>query len=994
MAPVFTLALRSVDFGDGPLEIIDIPGLEAQLERKEAVKGEDGKTILVHQHTFTVHSLRNAFIVPVKDKSFFEITLSFKSGSKLHTLVAAATLLQKCEDNKQNHAQVVLKLKPSGKLNLRVKLADDGEGEETPEGMEIETQSATPARRGAVKHLKVHEVRGHKFVGKFFRQFTFCAFCHKFMWGFKKQGYQCQQCQCSVHRDCHGKILSRCPGSAAESEQSVILRERFNINIPHRMKLHSYRTPTFCDHCGTLLYGLFRQGLQCEVCELNCHKKCEAMLPNLCGINQEKLQDMLKIVREESTRPKKGGIENKLEPIQETEGPVSVSEEAVQLPPREEAPDRRDSLALVEPPPEPNVPSFTINDFNMLKVLGKGSFGKVMLAEMKNVPNRSFAIKCLKKDVVLDDDDVDCTLIERNVLAMGTQHPFLCHLFCTFQSPSHLFFVMEFLNGGDLMFHIQQAGRFEQDRARFYAAEVLCGLEFLHAHNVVYRDIKLDNIVLDAEGHARIVDMGLCRMNVSDQNRCATFCGTPDYLAPEIVRGKRYDQAVDWWSFGILLYEMLIGRSPFSGTDEDELFWSICNEDVYYPRYLSVQAKEILGMLLVRDPEKRLGMPGCLAGSIRNQVFFKPINWEKLEKKKVPPPVKPRVKNSRDWSCFDKAFLRETPALTVMDKEIMKTIDHDIFNDFAYVNEAMFQDVKTDGRKASKVDTSNRKVSKQQEGDKALMLKLLNDNRNLMGNKASHRKISAPTPTGLLPPAAKTSTNSPNRKVSVPTPVSAPAGLSNDSPLQARNRKVSAPVGGMVRKISKALGRGSDSPDGVAESQQTKGAASPSPRLKDARPHSARSKDACPPSPRPNHGRSPSPRPRDRSRSPRPSDRSRSPRPGDGHSRSLRPGEGRARSRSPAPRGADSGYRSDVSSRSPRPRSRSPDVRKATSSRGRSQSPNPRAKDASARRGRSKSPSPRTASARSPNTLAVNGHDANKTKSARKSSTSLRPPSR
>ena len=948
MAPVFTLALRSVDFGEGPMELIEIPGLEAQLERKEAVKGENGKTVLVHQHTFTVQSLRNAFIVPVKDRSFFEITLNFKSGSKLHTLVGAATLLQKCEDNRQNHAQVALKLKPSGKLNLRVKLADDGEREETPEGMEIETQTATPARRGAVKHLKVHEVRGHKFVAKFFRQFTFCAFCHKFMWGFKKQGYQCQQCQCSVHRDCHTKILARCPGSAAESEQSVILRERFNINIPHRMKLHSYRTPTFCDQCGTLLYGLFRQGLQCEACGLNCHKKCEAMLPNLCGVNQKELQDMLKVVSEESMR-------KKLQPIPETEGPPR--EGASPSSPHDEAPGKDSSPT--DQQPDANALSFTINDFNMLKVLGKGSFGKVMLAEMKNVPNRSFAIKCLKKDVVLDDDDIGCTLIERNVLAMGTQHPFLCHLFCTFQSPSHLFFVMEFLNGGDLMFHIQQAGRFDQDRARFYAAEILCGLEFLHERNIVYRDIKLDNIVLDADGHARIVDMGLCRMNVSDQNRCATFCGTPDYLAPEIVRGKRYDQAVDWWSFGILLYEMMIGRSPFSGSDEDELFWSICNEDVYYPRYLSVQAKEILGLLLIRDPERRLGMPGCPAGSIRNQVFFKPINWEKLEKKKVPPPVRPKVKNSRDWSCFDKSFLRETPALTVMDKEIMKTIDHDIFSDFVYVNEAMFQDGKLDKRKISKAEPPSRKTSKQEDSDKALMLRILNDNRNLTGNKMPPRKISAPTPTGLFSPPDKKSPDYSGRKISVPTPTSAPASVSGNAP--TRFRKISAPVGGVMRKISSALGRGSDSPDGQAEIP--------------------RSKSPSPPSSGESNGRTPSPPPED--------------------------DNPRARSRSPAPRGADSGYGTDLSTRSPRPRSRSPDARQAASSRGRSPSPNPKAKDASARRGRSKSPSPRTASARSPNTLAVNGHDASKGWSpdrrspegrqrspAQQSTPALRPPSR
>ncbi|XP_037580267.2 putative protein kinase C delta type homolog [Dermacentor silvarum] len=157
---------------------------------------------------------------------------------------------------------------------------------------------------------------------------------------------------------------------------------------------------------------------------------------------------------------------------------------------------------------------------------------QVLLAELKGT-KRHYAVKCLKKDVVLEDDDVECTLIERRVLAMGTQHPFLCNLFCTFQSQSHLFFVMEFLNGGDLMFHIQQSGRFDQDRARFYAAEIVCALKFLHKRGIVYRDLKLDNLCIDSDGHVRIIDFGMCKLKVYRQQPRA-FCGTPEYMAPEV----------------------------------------------------------------------------------------------------------------------------------------------------------------------------------------------------------------------------------------------------------------------------------------------------------------------------------------------------------------------------------------------------------------------------------------------------------------------------
>ncbi|XP_037931510.1 nucleoprotein TPR-like [Teleopsis dalmanni] len=254
----------------------------------------------------------------------------------------------------------------------------------------------------------------------------------------------------------------------------------------------------------------------------------------------------------------------------------------------------------------PRFKNYTVEDFHFLAVLGKGSFGKVLLAELRDT-TYYYAVKCLKKDVVLEDDDVDSTLIERKVLALGTKHPYLCHLFCTFQTESHLFFVMEYLNGGDLMFHIQESGRFSEERARFYGAEIISGLKFLHKKGIIYRDLKLDNVLLDYEGHVRIADFGMCKLQIYLDKTADSFCGTPDYMAPEIIKGEKYNQNVDWWSFGVLLYEMLIGQSPFSGCDEDELFWSICNEIPWFPVYISAEATSILKGLLEKDYTKRVG---------------------------------------------------------------------------------------------------------------------------------------------------------------------------------------------------------------------------------------------------------------------------------------------------------------------------------------------------------------------------------------------------
>ncbi|KAK7864681.1 hypothetical protein R5R35_010944 [Gryllus longicercus] len=537
---------------------------------------------------------------------------------------------------------------------------------------------AITRRRGAIKHQKVHEVKGHKFVAKFFRQPTFCAFCKDFLWGFGKQGYQCQSCQTAVHKKCHDKFLGKCPGSGLDSESTIYLRERFKLDVPHRFKVHNFMSPTFCDHCGALLYGLFRQGLKCEDCDVNCHRKCEKLMPHLCGVNQKLIVEALTLLKrvpstasEASSSPSPSLASSQLlDPYSEDAGLLPRAATGRSTPP---------ACSL------PRFRKYTVDDFQFLKLLGKGSFGKVMLAELRGT-DRHYAVKCLKKDVVLEDDDVECTLIERKVLSLGSKHPYLCHLFCTFQTESHLLFVMEYLNGGDLMFHIQQSGRFAEPRARFYAAEIVCGLKFLHKKGIVYRDLKLDNILLDYEGHVRIADFGMCKLQIFLDRTADTFCGTPDYMAPEIIKGLKYNQCVDWWSFGVLVFEMLVGVSPFTGCDEDELFWSICNEQPQYPRFLSREAHSLLTSLLEKDASKRLGTQGSPKGDVPDHVFFRSVDWGELERRELEPPFRPRVKHPLDVQYFDKAFTAERAELTPVDASILQSMDQAQFQGFSYTN--------------------------------------------------------------------------------------------------------------------------------------------------------------------------------------------------------------------------------------------------------------------------------------------------------------------
>ncbi|XP_026806333.1 putative protein kinase C delta type homolog isoform X3 [Rhopalosiphum maidis] len=586
---------------------------------------------------------------------------------------------------------------PQGLLPTSYNLADADLADSLQQRVDIARGHAITRRRGAIKHQKVHIVKGHKFLAKFFRQPTFCAFCKDFLWGFGKQGYQCQSCQTAVHKKCHDKLLIQCPGTGRDTESTVYLRERFKIDVPHRFKGYNFMSPTFCDHCGSLLYGLFKQGLKCEErvvcgglcvccgldCDVNCHRKCEKLMPNLCGVNQKLVVEALATLKRDSSSSSDtatnsyqiGGGASNAEGTERSLRSYSY---------------RHHSRPKRVVPPATSIPRFrkyAVDDFNFLKVLGKGSFGKVLLAELKGT-DYYYAVKCLKKDVVLEDDDVECTLIERKVLALGTNHPYLCHLFCTFQTESHLFFVMEYLNGGDLMFHIQQSGRFDEGRSRFYASEIVSGLKFLHKKGIVYRDLKLDNILLDFNGHVRIADFGMCKLQIYLDKTADTFCGTPDYMAPEIIKGQKYNQSVDWWSFGILLYEMLVGKSPFSGCDEDALFWSICNEQPQYPRYLSVDSKSVLVALLDKDASKRLGSleANHSAEDVIRHPFFSSMDWCKLERRELEPPYMPRVYHPLDTHYFDKHFTKEKPRLTPVDKTILQSMDQSQFDGFTYTN--------------------------------------------------------------------------------------------------------------------------------------------------------------------------------------------------------------------------------------------------------------------------------------------------------------------
>jgi len=296
-----------------------------------------------------------------------------------------------------------------------------------------------------------------------------------------------------------------------------------------------------------------------------------------------------------------------------------------------------------------------LEDFELLKVLGRGSFGKVMQVR-KKTDGKVYAMKILKKRAIIARNQVEHTKAERKILE-SLQHPFLMTLRYAFQSKEKLYFVLDYFQGGELFFHLKNNRRFPEDVARIYVAEIGLALGHLHSLQVIYRDLKPENILLDDNGHVCLTDFGLSK-DVDPTDKAHTFCGTPEYLAPEIVTGAGHDKAVDWWSLGILLYELTVGIPPFYSQNVNEMYNKIQHGVLRFPPFLSENCKNLIVQLLNRDPKKRLGSKDDV-NDIKAHPFFKTLSWEKLMKKEIEVPYKPKTKSATDTNNFDQTFTSE-----------------------------------------------------------------------------------------------------------------------------------------------------------------------------------------------------------------------------------------------------------------------------------------------------------------------------------------------
>ena len=297
--------------------------------------------------------------------------------------------------------------------------------------------------------------------------------------------------------------------------------------------------------------------------------------------------------------------------------------------------------------------SISIEDFQVLKLLGKGSFGKVLLVKYLN-NNNIYAMKILKKEEIIKRNQINHTKTER-LLLEKLNHPFIASLQFAFQDSQKLYLVTEFLQGGELFFHIKRKKCFKESPAKFYMAQIFLAIDYLHKAGYIYRDLKPENILIDKEGNIKLTDFGLSKMIPNEENNINsnTICGTLEYMAPEIIKGKNYDKSADWYSFGIVLYQMICGDVPFKlkSRNIDEISYET---DIKYPEKISNEAKDIISKLLEIEPEKRLGYKS--SDEIKNSAFFNEVDFDLVYKKEYNPPFRPKLNGELDLKYFNIYF--------------------------------------------------------------------------------------------------------------------------------------------------------------------------------------------------------------------------------------------------------------------------------------------------------------------------------------------------
>ncbi|KAI5095432.1 protein kinase C zeta type, partial [Silurus meridionalis] len=459
-------------------------------------------------------------------------------------------------------------------------------------------------------------------------------------------------------------------------------RKLYRVN-GHLFQAKRFNRKAYCGHCSERIWGLGSQGYKCINCHLLVHKRCYKLVPLTCNRHMDPVMPS-----QEPLVDERGGEEEVELPPEDTEDtedtdrtflPHSRTVEKAEDGP-EGVVDGMEKLQISE--------TLNLSDFDLMRVIGRGSYAKVLLVRLKK-NEHVYAMKVVKKELVHDDEDIDWVQTEKHVFEQASTNPFLVGLHSCFQTESRLFLVIEYVNGGDLMFHMQRQRKLPEEHARFYAAEICIALNFLHEKGIIYRDLKLDNVLLDQDGHIKLTDYGMCKEGIRPGDTTSTFCGTPNYIAPEILRGEDYELSPGDTSH----YTSARGQGDVEMEDGPQFKVLtkrkkvILEKPIRIPRSLSVKAASVLKGFLNKDPKERLGCQVQTGFTdIKSHTFFRSIDWEQLEQKQVTPPFKPQITDDYGLENFDTQFTNEPVQLTPDDEDVIKRIDQSEFEGFEYIN--------------------------------------------------------------------------------------------------------------------------------------------------------------------------------------------------------------------------------------------------------------------------------------------------------------------
>jgi len=294
---------------------------------------------------------------------------------------------------------------------------------------------------------------------------------------------------------------------------------------------------------------------------------------------------------------------------------------------------------------------WTFEDFDLRATVGTGTFGRVRVVKVKGSEDRSpMALKIMKKSEVIRLKQVEHVKAEKEIL-LSIAHPFIVNMLTVFQDEKRLCMLLEYVNGGELFSYLRKEGRLPNDDAAFYAGEIILAFQYLHSIHIVYRDLKPENLLIDSDGHMKITDFGFAKVV---EDRTWTLCGTPEYLAPEIIQSKGHGKPVDWWALGVLIYEMLAGYPPFYDENPFGIYQKVLAGKIEFPRHFDVKVKDLIKRLLTPDRAKRFGCLKNGAEDIKKHKWYKGFDWVNLGARKVTPPMVPAVKGPDDTSMFDR----------------------------------------------------------------------------------------------------------------------------------------------------------------------------------------------------------------------------------------------------------------------------------------------------------------------------------------------------